>query len=134
MKRKSPVIIIVFTLIALALGYFAYIKIIKPLYQNNKSQNVTIKLDEKTKLSLGKYEDQDKIFAVEMEISGKTDNHFNLTISNNEKIVQNARVKGGDKVSFTFVNDWHKDSIYLDFYPDKDESGTIEIECRFLGR
>ena len=134
MKRKSPVIIAVFALIVLALGYLAYVKIIRPLYQNNKSQNVTLKLNEKTKLSFGKYKGQDKIFAVEMEISGKTDDHFGLTISNNEKVVQNARIKGGDQVSFTFVKDWYKDSIYLNFYPEKGEKGTLDIECRFLGR
>ena len=81
MKRKSPVIIIVFSLITLTLGYLAYVKIIKPLYQNNLSQNFEIKLDKDRELGIGKSNSQGKIFAVEMELSGRSDNHFNLAIS-----------------------------------------------------
>lgn len=132
MKKYSALIILAFSLVFIILGYFAYTGYIKPLYDNNIGQKETINLAKKKSQIFYKKPDQGDVFSVEIEISGATRSNFGLEILDGNRAVHAAKIKGGNDVEFTYVNEWYNDSISFNFQTEAFEDGVLNIECRFL--
>lgn len=133
MKKKSSLITLIFAVIIIVAGYFVYQKYLAPLYANNLGQHAQIDLKKNKTTAFGIIPGRENIFGIEIEITGKTSSIFGINIRNQDQIIHNARVKGGDDVEFIYKADWYSDSLYLDFEVEDLETGVLEIECRFLG-
>ena len=131
-KLTYPLFIIAFALI-LTLGILAYRYYIEPLYSQNVGIEKELILDStKKELIIKKRLEQADVFSLELEINGSTKNNFGIRIMDSTQVIQDARVKGGKNSSFTYFGDWYSDSVILEFYPDKSESGKLNISCRFI--
>lgn len=129
-KKRSFIILVVSTLI-IVVAYFAYQSVIGPIYSNNVSQHMDVNFVESKAITLHKKQDQGSIFSIELEILGNTSSNLNLSISNGEKVMYDAKIKGGE-IDFAFKNDWYVDSLVLLISPTEPGENNLNIDYRFL--
>jgi hypothetical protein len=102
------------------------------MYKQNQDQVKTIELVGVPRaINFAKHRDQGNPFSIELELEGRTKQHFSLIISNPDGPVHTARVKGGN-ASFTYVSDWYSDSVKIELLPEKGEKGKLTVKCRFI--
>ncbi|TNE72016.1 MAG: hypothetical protein EP333_08340 [Bacteroidetes bacterium] len=119
--------------VIIALGIAAYRIYLAPVYTQNLDHIKIVHFDgHEEKLHFEKYANQKEVYSLELEIEGKTKSNFTLVISNPDGPVHTASIKGGKKVSFTYVNDWYQDEMELKIVPDPKDKGKLEIHCRFI--
>lgn len=134
MKRKNHMTtFIVSTLLIIGLFTFCYYWFIRPMYLNNLDQQKTISLKKEQTISFGKFENQGKVFGIELEIIGNSASNVDITISDKNGPKHTAGVKGKN-LDFVYKNDWYGDSCFITITPRKDIGGNVEINCRFLAR
>ena len=131
MKKKSTYTILIVSLLILFIGIYSYQTFLKPFYLNNQNQTQKINLNFNSDLSFWKFKDQKSIYGIEIEIIGRTESIFDLSISNGEQIIHSASIKNGE-IDFVYKNDWYSDSCFLYFKPRENKAGELEINCRFL--
>lgn len=132
MKKKLPFLSAVVALLFVLISYFAYQVYVRPIYQNNFSQHLTIDLKSSNKIKLIKKHEQDGIFGIEIEITGTSKGNLGMTFNNGQQAIYSAKIKGGD-VGFVYKNDWYTDTVFLLFEKEQYENGKLEISYRFLG-
>jgi len=131
MKRKSTYTVIIVSFLIISVGVYSYQKFLKPFYLNNQNQTKSIDLKLNSNLSFGKTVKQKSIYGIEIEVTGKSNSIFDLSISNGKQTMHSASIKNGE-IDFVYKNDWYSDSCFLLFQPRGDETGELEINCRFL--
>ncbi len=92
---------------------------------------VTIKKEQTVRF--GKYSDQEKVFGIELEITGQAKSNLDIIISDQKGDKHVASVKGKN-LDFTYKNDWYTDSCFITIIPRDEVGGKAEINCRFLAR
>lgn len=103
------------------------------MYTQNLDHVKIIHLNGKEeKLHFEKYTSQEEVFSLELEVSGHTNENFTLIISNQKGPQYTAMIKGGKKVSFTYVQDWYDNDMDLLIIPAKKDEGKLEFRCRFI--
>jgi hypothetical protein len=133
LKKNMTWITFVLAGLILVLGYFLYQEYLAPLYLNNVGETTTVSLSADQHVVLVKNPEQENVFSVELEISGKSKDILEILISNPSKTsAYSARIKGGD-VDFTYVTNWFEDTCLLDIHPVQSSSDKIIIESRFIG-
>jgi hypothetical protein len=130
-KNNRTVTTIILSVLIIIVSVISYYQFIRPVYLNNQNQEATINFSRSEVVGFGKYEDQDKIFGIEIEIKGETASNFELAISNGEQQVHSAKIKGGT-VDFIYKNDWYADSCFLLVTPLGEAVGTLHVDLRFL--
>lgn len=133
-SMKSPKtvrITIITALIIIALFVFCYYWFIRPMYLNNLDQNRTISIKSEQVIAFGKYNDQGKVFGIELEIKGNAKSNIDIVLSNEKGPQHTAAVKGKN-LEFTYKNDWYGDSCFVEIVPRGKVGGKVEINCRFL--
>lgn len=132
MKQRNYIgATLISTLVIIGLFVFSYFWFIRPMYLNNLDQNKTVSLKKERTIAFGKYKDQQKVFGIEVEITGHSDSNVDITISDGKKIYHTAAVKGKE-MDFVYKNDWHEDSCFITIIPRGKVGGKAEINCRFL--
>ncbi len=132
MKRKLPVVTLIISVLIIVIGYFAYVKFIRPTYLNNELRTEKIDLSQPEQLTLIKGQQQKNIFSIEIEITGTASGIFDVLVSNPEGLVHSIALKGKE-VDYIYKGDWYSDTCLLDFKPRDNASGKLNIEYRFLG-
>lgn len=132
MKRKNHVrATIISTLIIIGLFIFCYYWFIRPIYLNNWDQSKTISLKKEQTIAFGKYEGQNKVFGIELEMTGNSDSNVDVLISDEKGNRHVASIKGKN-MDFVYKNSWTGDSLFINIVPREAIGGKIEINCRFL--
>tara|TARA_B110000879_G_scaffold181940_1_gene239600 strand:+ start:238 stop:720 length:483 start_codon:yes stop_codon:yes gene_type:complete len=129
-KYYVPVSLTIAALI-IGLGFWGYAAYIRPIYLNNAAQTETIDLKKETNFTFLKHLDQGKVYGIEIEVSGNVKSNFDLIISNGDKEVHAASLKGKN-IQFLYKNNWSTDSCFLSVLPKGEIGGKVTIDCRFL--
>lgn len=118
--------------LVVAIGFAAYYFILAPIYNQNQDHKASISFTgiDKT-VSFHKHSNQEEVFSLELEISGRTDKNFEVLLSDGIQALHFARVKGGN-VDFAHVGDWYSDELVVILKPSSDERGKLDITCRFI--
>lgn len=132
MKKRLPILSAVIALLFIVISYFAYQTYVRPMYQNNLSQELTVDLKSLSHITLVKKPEQKGIFGIELEITGTTNANFGMTFNNGEQNIHSAKIKGGD-IDFVYKNDWYTDTLLVTFEKGNSENGKLLINYRFLG-
>ncbi len=130
-SSKTVRITIISSLIIIALFVISYFWFIRPMYLNNLDQNRSVSLKKEQVIRFGKYPDQGKVFGIELEISGNANSNVDIFLSS-EKGPQHMAAVKGKNLDFTYKNDWHGDSCFIEIVPREEAGGKVEINCRFL--
>lgn len=130
-ERKYVRATIISTLVIIGLSVFSYYWFIRPMYLNNLDQEKVVSLKKEQTIAFGKYKDQQKVFGIELEITGHSSSNVDITISDGKNTYHTAAVKG-KKMDFVYKNDWHTDSCYITIIPRGEVGGKAQIHCRFL--
>ena len=110
----------------------AYRYYLAPVYEQNDDQLKTVVIGgQPKKVEFSKKSSQGDPFSLELEVEGKTKEHFTLILSNPKQAVHTVRIKGGN-VDFSYVNDWYEDKISTEIIPEKGENGKLTLKCRFI--
>lgn len=129
--RKYVRATIISTLAIIGLFIFCYYWFIRPVYLNNLDQSRSISLKKTQTISFGKYEDQKKVFGIELEITGNSSSNVDIVLSDENGVRHTAAVKGKD-LDFVYKNEWYGDSCFIQITPRKKVGGKIDVNCRFL--
>lgn len=130
-ERKMILSTIVSTLVIIGLFVFCYVWYIRPMYLDNLDQEKTVQVKKDQTLRFGKYPDQQKIFGIELEITGSAGSNLDVSIGDSSRTIHQAAVKG-KKVDFVYKSEWHSDSCFIRIEPRGKVSGKLEVHCRFL--
>lgn len=117
--------------IIIVLSILAYTEYIKPMYENNVSQEIQFQNRQEVGLILKKKSEQDKIFSLEFEISPNPSSNYTLRIANTKGVLYEAKVKKG--VEYVYKTDWYEDQCILDYIPDTESNDQVKLSYRFLG-
>ena len=133
MKAKALTLsTIIFALITLVVAIFAYQFYIAPSFANNVDHTKKIPFKQHD-FAFGKGEDQEDIYSLELEISGKAKDNFELLIGSEKNVFeQRVLVKKNSNVDFVHVCDWYTDSCYLQIRPKTPSEDSLEVICRFI--
>ncbi|XOV67427.1 MAG: hypothetical protein ACFHU9_17570 [Fluviicola sp.] len=130
-SKKSVRITVISTLIIIALFVFCYFWFIRPMYLNNLDQEKTVSLEKAQIIRFGKFSEQGKVFSIELEITGNAHSNVDIYLSDEKGPKHSAAVKGKN-MDFTYKNDWHSDSCFIEIVPREKMGGKVEVNCRFL--
>lgn len=118
--------------IIISLVILAYLYVLNPIYTQNNEHRKSIELKTTNReIVFKKHTNQEEVFSLELEITGQTKHNFTVALSNGKEFVHYARIKG-NKVDFTYVNDWYSDSIIIQVTPEENENGKLDFSCRFI--
>ena len=131
-KKKFSLITLILSIAIIVIGYFAYVKFIRPIFLNNQMQTLTVVLEDSEQLVLIKGAEQKDIFSIEVEITGEASGIFDVLVSNEAGLVHAIALKG-KSVDYIYKGDWYSDTCYLDFRGRESASGKLTVEYRFLG-
>lgn len=132
MKSRNHVrATVISTLIIIGLFVFCYYWFIRPIYLNNWDQNKKVSLKKEQTIAFGKYANQNKVFGIELEMTGNSDSNLDILISDEDGNRHAASVKGKN-LDFVYKNSWTGDSIFIQMIPRGASGGNVEINCRFL--
>lgn len=132
MKKLLTPIVFVSTAIFILLGYVSYVKIIRPIYRNNRTSHENIRLNTTKEITLINKNDQGKVYSIEIEIEGNSSTDLTLIVGENATSpLQLIQLKKGE-INFDYVNDWYSDSCYLQITPKSPTKDSLDISYRFL--
>lgn len=101
------------------------------MYLNNLDQQKSVSIKKESKIAFGKYKNQQKVFGIELEVTGYAASNVDISISDGKKVHHTAAVKG-KKMDFVYKNDWHSDSCFITIVPRGKIGGKASVNCRFL--
>lgn len=129
--KKSSLITLVIAVVIIVIGIFAYQSIVQPFLENNISQTIEIDLEETQEIRLGKKTNQEKIFSLEIEITGTSSNNLSIDLLDDNIEMYNAKVKKG-AIDIAIAQDWYSDSVIIVINTKDPEDDKLSIDYRFL--
>lgn len=129
--KKSSLITLVIAVVIVVIGIFAYQSIVQPFLDNNISQTIEIDLEETQEIRLGKKTNQEKVFSLEIEITGTSSNNLSIDLLDDNIEMYNAKVKKG-AIDIAIAQDWYSDSVIIVINTKDPEYDKLTIDYRFL--
>lgn len=129
--KKSSLITLVIAVVIVVIGIFAYQSIVQPFLDNNISQTIEIDLEETQEIRLGKKTNQEKVFSLEIEITGTSSNNLSIDLLDDNIEMYNAKVKKG-AIDIAIAQDWYSDSVIIVINTKDPEDDKLTIDYRFL--
>ncbi len=132
MKRNYTKTTIILSIAIIILGIYMYKQYVSPLYINNEQQSIQIDLAKESSVTLKKNKNQDEIFAIEIEILGKSSSNLNILSKDSVgKIFKEIKLKKGN-IDFIYQNEWYSNTCILEFSSEQVMKGKLKINYRFL--
>jgi len=134
LKRKLPLIVFIVSVFFLVGGYMIYKNEILAKIDNISPQTMKINLKNNDQIySLSKHKNQENIFQLEVNITGKSSDYLTLYFGSKPDIfTKEVRLKKG-KIDLTFIDDWYSDMAYVKVVSTSMTKGELELEYQFLG-
>jgi len=133
MKKNLTKTTILLVIAIVFLGMYMYKEYISPLYINNNQQTTQIDLAKNDHILLKKATSQGQIFALEIELLGKSTTNLTVISINSEgQAIKEIKLKKGT-IDFIYQNDWYTDDCTLQFSAKEKMKGELKINYRFLG-
>lgn len=129
--KKSSLLTLVIAVVIVVIGIFAYQSIVQPFLDNNISQTIEIDVEETQEIRLGKKTNQEKVFSLEIEITGTSSNNLSIDLLDGNIEMYNAIVKKG-AVDIAIAQDWYSDSVIIVINTKDPEDDKLTIDYRFL--
>lgn len=113
------------------MAYFSYEKYINPILENNKTKTLIISdLRQSESFILTTEQPEEKVFQLELEIKGKSDEIIHLYFGKEKNVfIKDVGLKNGE-IDYTTILDWYNDTAYIKI--DGGNKGELTIDYRFL--
>ncbi|HIP31395.1 MAG TPA: hypothetical protein EYG86_01395 [Crocinitomicaceae bacterium] len=133
MKNKMTIGTLILSAVIVVLCVVMYHKYIYPIYLKNKRQTTQIELNSSNEIMLKKTAEQNHIYLIEIELTGRSNSNLSIIVVDSIGIPQQEiRLKKGD-IDYIYKNDWYSPECKLQFSSKEKMSGKLVIDYRFLG-
>ena len=123
---------LIVTILIVILCYFAYQKLIYPIYLKNELQTTEIYVNKGKEVVLLKSKKQQNVYAIEIDFKGELSSNGTIILSDSIGIPnQIIRLKKGD-IDYFYTGDLYSSSCKLTFKSENELKGNLKINYRFL--